>query len=290
MLKIHLGAHKTASTHLQYSMRLVRDELRACGVAYVDPPLLRGDPVSLAQVLSHGPGGEHDADCADMLRGLRAECDRILISEENILGGTHRSNMFSRRGLIYPFAARRVRQVIALAGGGPATLYLGLRDPAGFNVSAFALQLSLGNEIELTPYLRGRDPSRSFWGNLIRRLSEIDEVERLIVWRYEDYRALRPRLLAHMLPQDCAGIVPEPPPSNESLTQAGYEWFLSRAMSDSESDLRELVRRARNRFPRSDGHRGLRLLDDAVHARSDANYAADIDGLRQLAKVEFLDP
>lgn len=290
MLSIHLGAHKTASTHLQYSLRLVRDDLRARGVLFVDPALLRGEAVALGQVLAQGPDCAAARGCARDLTRMRAECAQMLISEENILGGTHRSNMVSQRGVLYPFAMRRLRQVIALCGGGPATVYLALRDPAGFNVSAFALQLSLGNEVELGPYLRGRDPALSLWGSLVKRLAALPEVARLVVWRYEDYGALRPALLARMLPADCVALVPDPPPSNESLTQPGYDWFLRRAMADSDIDLRELARRARRRFPRSAANPGLRLLEDAVQARSALAYAADIALLRTLPKVEFLAP
>ncbi|MTH63136.1 hypothetical protein [Paracoccus shanxieyensis] len=290
MLNIHLGAHKTASTHLQYSLRLVRDELRGHGLAFIDPSLLRSEPVRLSNVLSHEPGSTTEAACMQELDRMRGDCPDLLLSEENILGGTHRQNMFSRKGQIYPDAAPRLARVIDLLGGGPATVFLALRDPAEFHTSAFALQLNMGNEIEMRPYLAGRDPARSFWAELVARLAALDQVQHLLIWRYEDYAVLRPRLLARLLPEGTAELVPEPPPSNESLTQQGYDWFLRRAMSDSEIDLRVLVRRARNRFPRSAGHTRLRLLDEAVHARSASAYAADIEAIRLLPKVQFLLP
>lgn len=290
-LTIHLGAHKTASTHLQQSLKVAQDALQAGGVFLADPSMLRDEgPIPLAQALAEGPGRAGDKASREALARLRDACPHLLISEENILGGTARGKLFSSRGLIYPFAVRRVRQVIALAGGGPATLFLGLRDPASFLVSAFALQLSFGNEIVLSDYLGGRNPARLGWAGLVRRLAEIPEVARLVVWRYEDYAALRPQILARMLPQDLARAVPDPAPANESLTQPGYLWFRRQAMADSDADLRILVQRARRRFPRSAGHPPLRLLGEAVHARSQAFYAAEIQRLRALPKVEFLEP
>lgn len=290
MLSIHLGAHKTASTHLQYSLRLVRDQLRAGGLLFADPSVLRDGPVPLQQALNDGAGGAADAICAQGLAKMAQGCPHLLISEENILGGTHRTSLFSGRGLVYPYAVRRLRQVIAIAGGGPVTLYLGLRDPASFNVSAFALQVSLGNETELAPYLRGRDPTKVGWNWLVKRLVGIAAVERVVVWRYENYAALRPQLLARMLPAGLDAVVPLPPPSNESLTQRGYDWFLRRANADPEADLQLLAKRARRRFSRADGHAALRLLSEGDHARSAVSYAEDIGRLCRLPKVEFLLP
>lgn len=290
MLSIHLGAHKTASTHLQYSLRLVREDLRAGGVLYLDPSMLRDEQVPLQRALNAGPGGEADEVCTHGLMELMQDCPHLLLSEENILGGTHRTNLYSGRGLVYPYAARRLRQVIAIAGGGPVTLYLGLRDPAGFNVSAFALQVSLGNEIGLADYLSGRDPTKVGWNWLVKRLIAIEEVARIVIWRYEDYAQLRPQILADMLPGGLEAIVPEPAPSNESLTQAGYDWFLRHATANPETDLPRLAKRARARFGRSAGHAALRLLSEEDYARSALNYAEDLARLCLLPKVDFLLP
>lgn len=289
-LSIHLGAHKTASTHLQHSLRQVRDGLREAGLALVDPNLLRGDPLSLSLILAQGMGGPDEAGARQVLRDLRQGCPDLLISEENILGLTHRSRLFSRKGELYPRAAARLRHVIALAGDEPAVLYLSLRDPASFIVSAFALQVAGGKEIDLDSYLCGRDPARSVWLDLVGRLAAVEEVLRIVLWRYEDYPALRPQLLERLLPPGLAGLVPDPPPANVGLTQAGYEWLLRRAAAEPEADIRLLARRARARFQPAGGHAPLRLLDEATHARSAENYARDIEILRAIPGVELLEP
>ncbi|WJS84694.1 hypothetical protein [Paracoccus sp. TOH] len=289
-LSIHLGAHKTASTHLQYSLRQVQDQLRDAGLFYADPALLRTPPLGLAEILAAGAGCPGEAGFRAAWQAQCRGCPDVLISEENILGGTNRNKIVSRRGVLHPFAARRLHQVIALAGGGPAVLYLSIRDPASFNLSAFALQVGLGKETEIADWLRGRDPARLGWLGLVKRLAALEGVARLVVWRYEDYAALRAQLLDRLLPPGMAGQVPDPPPANESLTQPGYEWFLQRAMADSEADLRVLAQRARRRFRRADGHGPLRLLDEADHARSAENYAREIAAIRKLPRVEFVAP
>ena len=289
-LTIHLGAHKTASTHLQQSLRMALDDLRRGGVAYADPVVLRGLGLPLLDVLACGGEAGRDARrVARLLAGLRETMPELLLSDENILGGTHRNRMFGRNGMVYPFAAARLARTLELAGGGPATVCLSVRDPARFNVSAFALQVAHGNEREIGDWLMGRDPARLNWSGLARRLTAVPGVARLLVWRYEDYAALRPRLLERLLPPALAGWVPEPPPVNRSLTQPGYDWF-RRMLAESGADPAVIARRARQRFRPELGHAALDPLSGADHARSAAHYAADLARLRRLPLVEFIEP
>ncbi|KGJ05874.1 hypothetical protein SAMN04487972_1386 [Paracoccus halophilus] len=288
-LTIHLGAHKTASSHLQHSLALASDELRRAGIFYAGPTALRGDELPLADALS-SRRRQPARMVRDRLAPARETFPEILLSEENILGRTGRQWICGGSGLVYPAASYRVRRMIALAAAGPATLFLGIRDPASFYVSTFALQFSEGREVDFETYLNGRDPARIGWAGLIGRLGAIDSVARIVVWRYEDYPALRPQLLARLLPPGLAARVPDPPPVNESVTQPGYDWFVSRALNDSEIDLRVLARRARLRFRRADGHPPLRPLPDSDYQRSREFYARQVARLRRLPKVEFLEP
>lgn len=290
-LTFHLGAHKTASTHLQQALCQARPDLWRAGVFYADPWTLRGQGVDLARLLTAGAATPGEmARFARSLRNARETCPDLLISEENILGRTGRRRLVSRDGEVYPEATPRLQRMIALAGGGPATLFLSVRDPAAFNLSVFALQVGKGKEFDYAMFLNGRDPAWIGWAGLVERLSTVPGVGGVVVWRYEDYAALRPRLLARMLPPALAAAVPDLPPLNESLTQAGYDWFVRVAMDDPEVDLRVLARRARMLFPRAQGYAPLKLLPDAVRARSSVLYARDLVALARLPGVELLTP
>ncbi|WP_134680192.1 hypothetical protein [Paracoccus ravus] len=289
MLTIHLGAHKTASTHLQQCLRQVREQFEARGLAYLGPTELRSI-LHLNDAMVGQRRSKAFLLCRRSFHELRAAFAHLLISEENILGGTQRTNMFSSRGMIYPGAAPRLRRLINMAGGGPAEIFLGIRDPASFSVSCFALQVSLGNETRFDEYLRGRDPAGIRWSGLVSRLSSLETVSRIVVWRYEDYADLRPRLLQRLLPGDMAEIVPNSPPANVSISQPGFEWLLERAGGASRTELRDLVQAARRRFSASAGHAPLRLVSDEDMDRSRRLYARDVVRVRRMAKVEFLDP
>lgn len=290
-LTIHLGAHKTASTHLQSSLHMVRGALRDAGVFFADPWILRSPRLPLIPVLLRPESPDwYRPHLVRTLTGAREVYPEVLLSDENLLGGINRYNLFDNTGMLYPDAPRRVAETIALAGGGPATLCLAVRDPIRFNLSAFAHLVIRGEEIELSAFLRGRDPARANWVALVRRLSELPGVARILIWRYEDYRALRSRILARMLPPALAVQVPDASPINEGLTQPGYDWFVASAMADSDVDLRVLADHAQARFRAADRHGSLRLLPEEEFARSAASYASQVWRLRRLPKVEFLAP
>ncbi|MFO1138879.1 MAG: hypothetical protein U1E41_07380 [Paracoccus sp. (in: a-proteobacteria)] len=289
-LTIHLGAHKTATTHLQQSLRQVRRELRQGGVFYAGPGVLRDRGARLERILGGHGELRMDSGLGRALAEVRHCLPEMLLSEENILGGTSRRRIVGPQGVFYPGAGRRLQRLIALAGGGPATLCLAVRDPASFNVSAFAVQLAYGKEIDIEDYLVGRDPARLDWAALVARLSAVPGVARIIVWRYEDYPALRPQILARMLPPGLGAIVPEAPRSNESITQAGYDWLLEQADASEDADLRALVHEARIRFGRAQGHGPMRPFADEVYARSAVCYAENVARLAELPGVELLLP
>ena len=291
VLNLHLGAHKTATTHLQLSLRTVQHELRDNGVFYADPAIVRGDNFPLIQGLNAAPG-QRDAErlAGRRFHHLREMYPWLLCSDENFLGGTHRDVMFGRRGEIYPQGAQRLRKLLRMAGGGPATLFLSVRDPASFNASAFSLQLILGNELMAEDYMAGRDPTSLNWTGLVRRLLSIEGAARIVVWRYEDYPRLRGRILRRMLPPHLARQVPDPAPVNEGMSQPAYEWLAEQAMTQTDADLRQLAAKSRERFPRSAGHAPMRPFRPEEHQRSQAGYGADLDRLRQMPRVEFLEP
>ena len=78
-LTIHLGAHKTASTHLQQSLKVAQDALQAGGVFLADPSMLRDEgPIPLAQALAEGPGRAGDKASREALARLRDACPHLL--------------------------------------------------------------------------------------------------------------------------------------------------------------------------------------------------------------------
>ncbi|MDF3605868.1 hypothetical protein PE067_06715, partial [Paracoccus sp. DMF-8] len=131
---VHLGAHKTATTHLQESLRLAASVLRDSGVYYVGPGELRGE------LLPVTPGINDSGRLPQRQRARRRLVTagevypEILISDENIIGGTKRHRLFGKAGRIYPDAGLRLARLMSILRNQPVTAALSVRDPVAFNL------------------------------------------------------------------------------------------------------------------------------------------------------------
>ena len=194
-LTIHVGAHKTATTHLQQTLRGLIPQMLATGIHYSDIQHWRGGLTRLAVALGDGPGPAR-------LRGrLRRRLDatsaiwpEMVISEENILGSLRREGLMGAGGVLYPQAGRRLARLMGMLRHRPATICLAVREPCGFLTSAFSMQVLGGHELLFADYLGDFDPARLSWTDLARRLLATGAAARLVVWRYEDYPAVRPQI------------------------------------------------------------------------------------------------
>ena len=230
-IRIHLGAHKTATTELQRALRSVRDALGSDGLGYLGPRALRSEVSPLFHAIHKG---EPDAweSCRRRFAGWLSRHEDHLISEENILGTTFRGAMFGKDNRIYPAASEALSQLIVLLGGGPVELFLSVRDPAQFVTSAYGQQLKTGTGIDIESYTGGVSVADLSWTDLVQRLLSVPGVARLICWRYEDYAALRPVILERMLGAERAAIVPAASWRNAGISDAAYRAFAEMVMED----------------------------------------------------------
>lgn len=288
-LTLHVGAHKTASTHLQQTLRALIGPMRRAGIHYLDISHLRRGH-RLDDALGDGPAPARRR--GRWRRHLDAAAEtwpEMLISEENILGSVRRAGLMGPEG-IYPQAVRRVDRMCASLRRRPAVLYLSVREPLAFLGSAFAMQVEGGFELDFAEYTQGFDPAALSWSGLAERLLDVAGVARLVAWRYEDYPAVRPVLLRSLLPQALAAQAPDPRPALIGLSQEAFDEIRRRAEAEPDEDLRVIAREAKDRFPRAVGEGRITPASPAVRARVAAAHADDLDLLSRIDGVEVLHP
>ncbi|MDO5606192.1 MAG: hypothetical protein Q4G25_13625 [Paracoccus sp. (in: a-proteobacteria)] len=286
-IRIHLGAHKTATSELQYALRTVRGRLARGGLGYLGPRALRSESLPLYAAMH-----ETHPEAAPKLRAGLADWlgahEHHLISEENIIGSTYRGSMFGAGGQLYPHAATNLARLLDLMGHPQVELFLSLRDPALFVTSAYGQQLRMGVSIDIDSYIKGVDIAALSWADLARRLLAVPGVTRLIVWRYEYYNALRPLLLERMLGPALAAIVPPPSRRNAGISAAAYNALLQTAMEDLDTPVAELVRQACAAHPRVRGVPSMRPLRPRLYLRSRRAYMHDLAEMAGIERVEML--
>ncbi len=291
---VHLGAHKTASTHLQQALGRARTALAARGVALFLPEDLRRDGLRLTGCIA---APREDGGHAAMIRNAFAEAARgaraLLISEENILGTAHNPAMIAREQF-YPEAQARLARLAALLPSGEVTMALALRDPAGFLVSAYSQRLLAGTIESFEDFRGGLDPASLSWADLVARLQGAMPQSRMLLWRYEDYPGIAGPALTAMLGEEAARQVqPGAGRAHQGLSAPAHEALMEEAaaLSSAGRDVaRARVQALRRRFGRDKGHPPLALLDEAASARAAAAYAREVaqlaaqPGMRLLAE------
>ena len=188
-IDLHLGAHKTASTHLQkywFACNALADGVHC-------PPL--------EAVRAHvTPVAAHAAPAA--LRGARrwleGLCEgrrRVVLSDENILG-TCDAN-FARQAL-YPDARARLERLAPLLADRPLRVLISVRGYADYLRSAWC------EVIRHTPYrpfreayLGMQDLARR-WEHVVGDVAEALPHAAIECWRYEDLEDVQPLLTASL--------------------------------------------------------------------------------------------
>jgi hypothetical protein len=271
-VSLHIGAHKTASTHLQKTFEHNVDLLSEHGIGWLGPVQLRREGKPLSRRLKAG--------FADIL----PEARRLVISEENLMG-----LQFSQVGseLLYPQAERRAGKLFDRMGGADVTVFLSVRDPAPWLASLYAHELFNGQvKPGFHSFLGSVRPAELRWAKLVRRL-QIAGANRVVVWRQEDYSAVLPDLLPMMLGA-ALPIVPIENRVNASLSAEAIAMLES--LGPDREDPRKTARQVKKAFPLRGPEDRFRPFSADTLAASAEAYADDLEALADLEDVTLLRP
>ncbi|WP_143128591.1 hypothetical protein [Rhodobacter sp. JA431] len=284
-----VGAHKTASTHLQTTLLSVRERLAAEGVGVIGPKEVREflrpamqpgqlSPVE-AQVLARAAIGQ-------LCPGAR----HVVVMEENVLGVTTRNFLLGQGGLIYPFATRRLRDALACFGGAEVRVGLAIRNPANFLVSCWSEQLLLAPWTPFRDFVAGIPPDMPRWLWLTNRM--LQATDDLTIWTYEDYPAVMPQIIdwATGLKGFGATVTPYDLRMRPGLSHRAANFLHNRMENDPERDHKIVMRRARRIAPLDGNNPRYDPWSAEERAKFDAVYADDLLELATASPVHWLTP
>ncbi|WP_341368314.1 hypothetical protein [Yoonia sp. BS5-3] len=282
----HVGAHKTATTHLQRSLQTVADPLADAGVRLYSPKYFRlpGRSIPALFGLKDGPPDPARRSPADQLALMRKDADRVIFSEENYIGVLNSPRRFPVQ-VRYPHAADRVA-ALAEAIGRPIDVFLGIRQPTAFLSSAYCQMLMGGRAMPLDRFKRINPITSVDWLDLVTRLRGAKGVGQLTVWRHEDYADVFTQICAGLVGPDRAQIVaPLPRRIHEGLSAAAVTETLQRHAA-GEGDKAGFA--MRKMWPVGPAHPSFDGFDSDEHARAAAAYAAQTAAIAGMEDVTFL--
>jgi hypothetical protein len=186
-LRLHIGAHKTATTHLQDSLAAQSGRILEGGLVYLSRGFVRRSGLVQGIIENHRPaqsGGRGFRSLDDIIMLPEGHPRRIVISEEDILGMS-----IDLLDGIYPRAAGRLKPWAAVMGGARPRLFLSIRNYADILPSAYSQALRDGTLPHAMASYRthwlGRKPS---WISLIKTIQTAFEDAPLTVWSMDFYR------------------------------------------------------------------------------------------------------
>lgn len=282
---LHLGAHKTASTHLQRSIGAAGPHT---DLAFVGPPMLRGPGESLPERFGFPLDPENGSASAlsvrDVLRGLAQGRPRLVLSDENFAGKL-KTGWGRIPTPLYFTAAQRIAALaerITHAGGPAIDLCLGLRDPAGYLNSAYS-QILHGKSIVDPESFRAKNPLTVVdWATYLSGLRAVPHVRSITVWRQEDYAPLFDQICVAMLGR--SDVKPLQDRLQQRLSvQAVEAVLLAKALNAG-----NIVADAAEEFPVSDLYPAYDLFNAKDQMTSDALYKAQWDTIAALDGVTAL--
>ncbi len=288
--RVHLGAHKTASSHIQEVLLLLRESQLERGVDVLPHRPVRESGLASAlvarrsQLVARLPlprlrALETRRIVDRYVAPLRRGPDTVVLSEEKLLGDTQ--HIFSEPP--YPAIEKVVPLLAALGRAADLTLFFTVRAFDRHLPSAYAQELRFrppgpGGFEAIRKRVIARPPS---WYEMVRRIRACAPGVPLRVWRYEDYRDNARTILSLLCGNDVGPIpkVEDPfwtaSPGIEAIREAEQ---LSTDLGPAERRLRVLDI-WKNADPRSP--RFLPFAPDEV-AMLRAAYERDLERIHAL--------
>lgn len=275
---LHPGAHKTASSYLQRRMETHAGHLAAHGVLYAGPARLRDRSL---------PRRAGQPDWVSLLREARQTgAKRLLISEENLLGGMARCVQ-----RFYEAPRKRLRPLVAVVKQMDLTLLIGIRGYAGFYPSVYGHLLRSGTWQPFDEIRSRALKARRGWPDVIGDImKDLPGDVTLKLWRFEDFETLERRILAEM-----AG--PEAGPGIKSVSfrqlagpsQAAIDHLAGLAEAGG-GFTTEIVLETYQALRKAKGHAPFDPWSGDERAHLEARYRRDIDEIARRWPGALIDP
>lgn len=188
-LRLHLGVHKTATTHAQAALAALATDCSRRGISVLTPETIRDSGLMeafLQDVLEPGVSDvRRRIALVDALRDQGATGATLIVSEENIFGNA--DELLANP--IFPHMKNRTRNLRALAARTETEVFLSLRSWDEILPSAYATALRFKSVPDGFEAVRSAAlASPPCWIAFLDRVMSCFPKARLRLWRQEDYR------------------------------------------------------------------------------------------------------
>lgn len=183
-IRLYIGAHRTASNHMDAMLSDNKDLLLEQGILYTHPSRTIRRISRAQQSLSSGAPLKELQEhlIASLTHGQ--QIDKVVIINPNILGALTRP--FGKE-LFYPRTSGLIKQLQTVFQGIPLRLFISVRNPATFIPSCYAESMLTASFNSFADFTTDVNLANLKWSSLLHRAQGKHETLPMTVWRYEDY-------------------------------------------------------------------------------------------------------
>lgn len=276
----HIGAHKTATTHIQQTFSRNRALIEGGGVGLVGPDFLRQPGQAIEELfgLMGHPAQMGGEERALELSGGRG---RLFLSEENFIGA-FRDSRGDLKVPLYPDAPDRLEQLARALAPAPLDAYLAVRDPVEWLASCYSQVLLSDMFIAPAEYFAVNPPAAVDWVDLVARLRAVQGLRTLSVWPYENYRRGAQFIYRQMLRRRVGALV-------EPHSNLSHERLSVRAVDEvlNHPGPRAAIK-ARKQFPAGDQWPKFDPCEPELRHEADALYRDQLQQIAAIKGVQFM--
>ena len=190
-LKLYIGAHKTATTHVQNLLANNRELLSSQQTSLSIPPDTRQEwlPLLIDYLRTK------NSDTLNKIRGLAPKTETWILAEENIPGV---SNELRIKPGLYTDLEKRLQGIKEAYPNANIEVYFSVRSYESFYRSAY---LEVVRNKGYFPFHEFYDSNRfksNSWVNVAESITNVFDQKQIYMWRYEDFSTLLPSILKHL--------------------------------------------------------------------------------------------
>lgn len=288
-ISLHIGAHKTASSHLQNVLYKNRGLLADEGIRLFGPRYLRMQGRTLAAMFntSWSESPEPRRKPQRQLKFLAKGRKHMVLSEENFVGNL--TDLKGRVALpLYPLAVERIAELVEKFAPVPTELFLAVRDPAAFIASAYSQAMFGGSHIRPRQFRLRNDWRAVDWADYVNRIRAVSGIKHIYIWRQEDYNDVLNQIMCRLLHWDDASRIETIPGRvHQGLSVSAVQKTIEAA---SEGRTGKLARDFRREYPIGEHHKQFELFSASAQRKSAEIYADQMDKIKQMEGVTVLRP
>ncbi len=201
-IALHLGVHKTASTHLQQLIWKNNPLLAKYGVRFYRPVEMRKTVTpNIRRVLLN----KNDKSKVDLQKAIseitsQDNFKRAILADENFIGDTQG---IYKQGAIYPDALKRLKVIQEfIEPEKTKQIFICLRDYSEYIPSAYCEYIRHSDFVEFDTYIDKFEYSIDHWLKIVSEIMEIFPLSDICIWEYRKYREIEEKIVNYIVGED----------------------------------------------------------------------------------------